>query len=119
MQPCYRFCAGSPCYSSMEYNVASLVLRCQLGLAPTYLMDPCRSMSGIASGCSLRSVGALSALFAHTTIMKTRDFCVNGPSVWNGLPLGLCLISRTLSDTFYNCLKTVLFDSARVGSASE
>ena len=45
--------------------------------------------------------------------------CVNGPSVWIGLHLDLRLLSRTLSDTFYNWLKTVLFDGAGVGSASE
>jgi len=50
--------------------------------------------------------------------MQTRAFCVNGPSVWYGLSLELRLISRTLSDTFYNRLKTVLFERAGVGSAS-
>ena len=37
----------------------------------------------------------------------------------NGFPLELRLLSRTLSDTFYRRLKTVLFDRAGVGSASE
>ena len=41
----------------IEYRVASLVWRCQLGIAPIYLTDLCRSVSGIASGRSLRSAG--------------------------------------------------------------
>src|SRR6218665_549600 len=103
------------------YKVASLVWRCQLGIAPIYLIDLCRSVSGIASGRSLRSAGrgVLSAPFARTTLMQVRAFCVNGPSVWNGLPLELRLLSRMLSDTFYRHLKTVLFDRAGVESASE
>jgi len=51
--------------------------------------------------------------------MQARAFCVNGPSVWSGLPLELLLLSRTLTNTFYNRLKTVLFDGAGVGSAIE
>jgi len=81
----------------------------------------CRSVSGIASGLSQRSAGrgVLSVLFARTTLMQVRAFCVNGPSVRYGLPLELRLLSGTLSDTFYRRLKTVLFDRAGVGSASE
>jgi len=37
------------------YRVASLVWRCQLGIAPIHLIDLCRSVSGIASGRSLSS----------------------------------------------------------------
>ena len=75
----------------------------------------------ITSGRSLCFVGrgGLLVLFARTTLMQARAFCVNGLSVWNGLPLELHLLSRTLSDTFYRRLKTVLFDRAGVGSASE
>ena len=78
-------------------------------------------MLGIVSGRSLRSArtGVLSVPFARTTLMEVRAFCVNGPSVWNGLPLELRLLSRTLSDTFYRRPKTVLFDRAGVGSTCE
>ena len=34
---------------------------------------------------------------------------MSDPSVWNGLPLELCLLSKTLSDTFYNLPNIVLF----------
>ena len=64
-------------------------------------------MSDNASGRSLRSAGrgVLSVPFARTTLMQVRLFCVNGPSVWNGLPLQLRLVSKTLR-TFYRHLKT-------------
>src|SRR6218665_3620451 len=90
-----------PVRQRIEYKVASLLWRCQLGIAPIYLIDLCRSVSGIASasGRSLRSVGreVLSVLFARTTLMQVRAFCVNGLSVWNAPPLELRLLSRTLS----------------------
>ena len=90
-----------PVRQRIEYRVASLVWRCQLGIAPIYLIDLFRSVSGIASGRSIRSAGkgVLSAPFSRTTLMQVRAFCINGLSVWNGLPLQLRLLSRTLSDT--------------------
>jgi len=44
------------------------------------------------------------------TLMQAPAFSVNCPSVWNGALLELCLLSRMLSNTFHNRLKTVLFD---------
>ena len=52
-------------------------------------------------------------------IIQSRACSVVAPTVWNGLPPALRLLPRTLSDTFYNQLKTVLFDRAGVGSTSE
>ena len=95
-----------------------MVWRCQLGLAPTYLIDPCRPVSGSRSSRSLRS-SERGFPFAHTTIMQSHACSVVAPTVWNGLPPALRLLPRTLSDTFYNQLKTVLFDRAGVGSISE
>src|SRR6218665_4182215 len=46
-----------PVRQRIEYRVASFVWRFQLDIAPIYLTDLCRSVSGIASGCSLRSAG--------------------------------------------------------------
>src|SRR6218665_164771 len=108
----------------MQYRGASLVWRCQLGLAPTYLIDLCRPLWGFSSSRSLRSSerGLFSVPFARTTIMQSRACSVVGlvaPTVWNSLPPALRLLPRTLSDTFYNQLKTVLFDRAGVGSTSE
>ena len=110
-----------PVCERIEYRIASLVWRCQLGLAPTYLLDLCRPVSDSRSGRTLRSAvrEVLSVPFARTTTMQRRAFSVVGPVVWNGLPLELRLLPRSLSDTFYNRLKTVLFDRAGVGSTSE
>lgn len=110
-----------PIRQRIEYRVASMVWRCQLGLAPTYLIDLCRPVSGSRSSRSLRSSerGLLSVPFARTTIMQSRACSVVAPTVWNSLPPALRLLPRTLSDTFYNQLKTVLFDRAGVGSTSE
>ena len=110
-----------PIRQRIEYRVASMVWRCQLGLAPTYLIDLCRPVSGSRSSRSLRSSerGLLSVPFARTAIMQSRAYSVVAPTVWNSLPPALRLLPRTLSDTFYNQLKTVLFDRAGVGSTSE
>src|SRR6218665_859930 len=106
-----------PIRQRIEYRVASMVWRCQLGLAPTYLIDLCRPVSGRYLRSSER--GLLSVPFARTTIMQSRACSVVAPMVWNSLPPALRLLPRTLSDTFYNQLKTVLFDRAGVGSTSE
>jgi len=80
-------------------------------------VDQCQVLRVVApTPCRKRG---LFSLVCSTTLMQVRASCVNGPSVWNGLPLELRLLSRTLSDTFYRRLKTVLFDCAEVGSASE
>src|SRR6218665_3652644 len=110
-----------PIRQRMEYRVASLVWRCQLGLAPIYLIDLCRPVSGSRSSRCLRSSerGLLSVPFARTTIMQSRACSVVALTVWNSLPPALRLLPRTLSDTFYNQLNTVLFDRAGAGSTSE
>ena len=110
-----------PVRQRIEYRVASLVWRCQLGLEPIYLLDLCRSVSGAQSSRALRSLGKgfLSVPYARTTTMQGRAFSVVGPAVWNGLPLELRLFPRTLSISFYSHLKTALFYRAEVGSASE
>src|SRR5688572_8507541 len=46
-----------PVRQRIEYRVAFLVWRCQLGLAPSYLLDLCRPVSTIRSSRSLRSAG--------------------------------------------------------------
>src|SRR6218665_2376241 len=104
-----------PVRQRAEYRVASLVWRGQFGIAPIYLI-----VSIFVGYCewllpTLCGKGVLSVPFARTTLMQARAFCVNGPSVWNGLPLEWRLLSRTLSDTFYHRLKTVDFECAEVG----
>jgi len=88
-----------------KITVASMVWWCQLGLAPTYLIDLWRPVSSTLRSCSQ----SCSPYHADPA------WSVEAPTVWNGLPLALCLLFRTLSDIFYNQLKTVLFDRAGVG----
>ena len=96
-----------PIHQRIEYRIGALVWRCQLGLTPTYLLDLCRPVSGAQGSRSLRSAGkgVLTVPFARTYTMQSRAFSVVGPVVWNGLPLELRLLPRSLSDTFYNRLK--------------
>src|SRR6218665_4200196 len=103
--------------SKPEYRVASMVWRCQLGPAPTYLIALCRPVAGRYLRSSER--GLLSVPFARTTIMQSRAGSVVAPTVWNSLPPALHLLPRTLSNTLYNQMKTVLFDRAGDGSTSE
>jgi len=65
-------------------------------------------VSGIASGRYLLYAGrgVLSVPLARTTLMQALAFCVDIPSVSNGLPLEWRLVSMKLSDTFYRRLKT-------------
>src|SRR6218665_1874674 len=49
--------ALAPCPTTHRVQSCLLGVWCQLGIAPIYLSDLCRSVSGIMSGCSLRSTG--------------------------------------------------------------
>jgi len=62
--------------------------------------------------------GLPSIPFARIIIMQSRACSVVGPMAWIGFHLELRLLPRTLSGTFYNQLKTVLFDQAGFGSNS-
>ena len=44
-----------PVRQRIQYRVVSLVWRCQLGLAPAYLRDLCRPVSGAQGSRSLHS----------------------------------------------------------------
>ena len=50
---------------------------------------------------------------------RSVPFAVAGPSIWNGLPLSIRSLPRTLSQTLLSQLKAVLFGRVGVGSASE
>src|SRR6218665_2739317 len=99
----------------------ALVWRCLLGLAPAYLVEFCGPIQSARSSRSLRSVdqGLLRVPFARTSARQKRAFAVVGPSIWNGLPLSIRSLPRTLSQTFLSQLKAVLFGRVGVGSASE
>src|SRR6218665_1857841 len=68
-----------PIRQRIEHRVASMVWRCQLGLAPTYLIDLCRPVSGSRSSRSMRS----------SVRGQSRACSVVAPTVWNGLPPAL------------------------------
>ena len=98
-----------PVRQRIEYRVASLVWRCQLGIAPIYLIifvDLCRILRVVAPYALLEGGSSQSRLLVLLSC-KSALFCVNGPSVWNGLPLELSHLARTPSDTFYRLLITV------------
>src|SRR6218665_494223 len=101
----------------IAYRATTMVWQRQLGLAQTYLIDLKRPVSGSRNSCSLHSSerGLLSVPFASTTIVQSHTSSVVAPMVWNGLPLVLRLLSRTLSGTFYN----LFLLTAGVGSTSE
>jgi len=58
-------------------------------------------------------------IFARTSIRQKHASLVVGSSVSNGLPLMLCSLPGTLSETFLSQFKMVLFGRAGVGSAPE
>src|SRR6218665_2364117 len=111
-----------PAQQRIEYRMAALVWRCLLGLAPAYmyLVDFCGPTQSARSSLSLRSTdqGLLRVPFARTSARQKRAFAVVGPSIWNGLPLSILSLPRTLSQTFLSQLKAVLVGLG-VGSASE
>src|SRR6218665_805462 len=90
-------------------------------LAPAYLRDLGRPVSGAQGRGSLRSAerGILVVPFARTASMQNRSFSVAGPRVSNDLPQELRLFPRLCTDTFLGHLKTYLFVRTGVGSASE
>src|SRR6218665_1582043 len=88
-----------PVRQRIQYRVASLVWRCQLGLAPAYLMDLCRPVSsllGARSSRSLRSAerGVLVVPFAPAAALQNCAFSVAGTRVRNDLPQELRLFPR-------------------------
>src|SRR6218665_989719 len=95
----------------IEYRMAALVWRCLLGLTPAYLAEFCGPTQRPRSSLSLRLAdqGLLRVPFALISSMQKRAFAVVGPSIWNGLPLSIRSLPRTLSQTFLSKLKAILF----------
>ena len=60
-----------------------------------------------------------SLLKCHTNKSSFRQISAVSVRFQYSLPPALRLLPRTISDTFYNQLKTVLFDRAGTGSTSE
>ena len=85
----------------------------------SFLVELCGPTQSVQSSRSLRSTeqGLLLVPIARTSTRHKRAFAMVGPSVWNGHPLSIRSLPRTLSQAFLSQLKVVLF--GRVGSASE
>src|SRR6218665_1453174 len=104
-----------------QNRMAALLLRCLLGLAPTYLVELCGLTLSAQCSRSLHSAeqGLLRVPFARTSSKQKCAFAVAGPSIWNGLPLSIRSLPRTVSQTFLSQLKVVLVGRPGVGSTSE
>ena len=91
-------------WQRIEYRMAALVWRCLRSLAPAYLVQFCGPTQSARSSRSLRSADQgllrVGLQFARTSTRQKRAFAVVGPSIWNGLPLYIRSLPRTLSHTF-------------------
>ena len=107
-----------PISQRIEYRIASLVWRCLLGCAPTYLVELCRPVSVVLARRALRSAssGKLLVPRVETSTCQRRAFSVVGPSVWNSLPLQVRLLPRVDSSVFYKLLKTFCFTVVGLGA---
>ena len=77
----------------LALKTAVLVFKCLHGLAPEYLSEYCKLMTGRSH---LRSANG------------DRSFAVSGPLAWNSLPVAL-RSSDVTEETFRRYLKTFLF----------
>jgi len=82
------------------------------------LCGPTLSARSSRSLCSTVQ-GLLRVPFAQTSNRQKHAFSVIGPTTWNGLPLTLRSLPRTLSQEFLSQLKMVVFGHAGVGGTSE
>jgi len=100
-----------PVRQRIEFNTALLAYKCVYGLAPSYLAAFCQVSSDHPGRSRLPSAD-LYQLHVPRIRRNLGDgiFSVNGPVVWNSLPVNLWAPDMLL-DTFKRQLKTVLFKS--------
>src|SRR6218665_80594 len=96
-----------PVRQRIQHRVVSLVWRCQRGLAPTYLIDLCRPVSGARGRRSLLSAerGFCWSRLPVQRLCRNRAFSVAGPRVLNDLPQELRLFPILCTDTFLDYVK--------------
>src|SRR6218665_86858 len=101
--------------------MAVLFWQCLLGSASAYLCVLCRPVSGLPGWRGLRSsvTGQLLVPCATTATRQRHAFCVVGPSIWNGLPLEICLLPKNNGSAFCRLLKTDLYGRGWAGGAAE
>src|SRR6218665_2215790 len=103
------------------HPILSIVWHCVLGNAPSYLLE----LFILASACFGRrslcsaSKGDFLVPRARTATGQKRAFSIVGLSVWNCLQFEPRPLPLDLSSSFYQLLKTLLFDRAWAWSASE
>ena len=98
-----------PIRCRVKYKILTLVHKCLQGSAPGYLQELLLAAECRCDG--LRSESDTRKLFVPLVKWKTfaeRSFAVQGPKLWNSLPLELRLITNT--DNFKKQLKTHLFN---------
>jgi len=98
-----------PVRQRIDFKTALLVFKCTRGLAPPCLMALCHATSDCPGLSRLRSTDLYQMYVPRTrTNYGDRSLSVNGPAVWNSLPVDLR--SQDISiDIFKNQLKSFLF----------
>src|SRR6218665_60510 len=105
----------------IHYRLSTIVWRCVLGIAFTYLLGLFILTSSRTGRQSLRSAsrGDFVVPHARTAIKQHRAFSIVGSSVQNSLPSEIRSLPQELSSSFYKLLKTFIFARAWAGSASQ
>src|SRR6218665_931309 len=87
-----------PVRQRIQYRVASLVWRCQLGLALAYLMDLCRSVSG---GPGVADPFALLRGEFWWSRLPVQRLCRTAHSLWRALGFGMISLRNCASSLDY------------------
>src|SRR6218665_4097129 len=105
-----------PVGQRIHYRLSTILWRCVLGIAPTYLLGLFLLTSSCTGRQSLRSAsrGDIVVPHARTAIKQHKAFSIVGPSVWNSLPSEIRSLPREVSSSFSKLLKTFTFARAWV-----
>src|SRR6218665_471661 len=106
-----------PVRQRIHYRLSTIVWRCVLGIAPTYLLELFILTLSCTGRQSLSS--ASRGDFDSMAIKQHRAFPIVGPSAWSSLPSEIRSLPRDLSSSFYKLIKTFIFTRAWAGSTSE
>ena len=106
---------------TIHCRLSTIVWRCVLGIAPTYLVELFILTSSCTGRQSLRSAsrGDFVVPHARTAIKQHRAFSIVSPFAWNSVPSELRSLPQDLSSSFYKLLKTFIFTRAWAGRTSE
>ena len=111
MTPVLRELHWLPIRRRIIFKTAVLAYKCQHGAAPQYLQSYCEPTSTCTGRRHLRSAQTRQLIVPRTrTKYGDRSFAVQGPRVWNNLPVELRAPNISVT-VFRNRLKTHLFDT--------